>query len=123
MSEQAQKAQDGGGPLPNETWGGEYVSLTVTSVGARLEFNCAHALIAQRIELDTNGKFDVVGEYVLERGGPMRTGEKPDTHPARFYGEVRGSTMTLTVKLTDTGTVMPAFTLFKGGEPRLIKCL
>lgn len=123
MNEQAQKSQGGGGPLPNETWGGEYISLMVTSGGARLEFNCAHAIITQRIELDAGGKFDVAGEYVIERGGPQRAGEKPDAHPARFLGEVRGGTMTLTVKLTDTGTVMPAVNLIRGEEPRIIKCL
>lgn len=123
MNEQAQKALGKHGWLENGTWGGNHIGLKVTSDGAQLEFDCAHATIAQRFIIDDKGRFDVVGEYIRERGGPLRDGEKPDAHPARFFGEVRGRTMMLTVKLTDTGATIPTFTLVWGVEPRINKCL
>lgn len=109
--------------LATGIWGGEHVSLESTEGVARLEFDCAHATIPRRIEINADGNFDVRGEYVREHGGPQRDGERPDSHPARFSGKVRGSTMTLTVTLTDTGVEKGTFTLGHGREPQINKCL
>lgn len=123
MNKPTNETQRSGSPLAAGSWGGDHISLKVAGDSAQLEFDCAHATIVQQIKLDAGNKFDARGEYVRERGGPLRDGEKPETHPALFFGEVSGDKMTLTVKLTDTGAILPAFTLVKGAEPRINKCL
>jgi len=44
------------------------------------------------------------------------------THPARFSGQVIGSSMTLSVALTDTARVLGPVTLMYGKEPRMGAC-
>ena len=123
MNKPPLKTQPPGSLLLTDNWGGDHISLKIMGDGAALEFDCAHATIVQPIELDAHNRFDVRGEYVRERGGPLRDGEKPETHPALFSGEVSGDKMTLKVKLTDTGATLPTFTLNKGGVPQITKCL
>jgi len=104
------------------TWGGQHVRLEVTEDGARLEFDCAHGTIEQRIELDSNGRFEVQGTHTRERGGPARSGETPDRHPARYTGRVEGKVMTLVVTLTDTKETVGTFSLTFGERPELHRC-
>ncbi|MET0624203.1 MAG: hypothetical protein ABW250_14565 [Pyrinomonadaceae bacterium] len=112
-----------GRPLAAGTWGGEHISLESTAGTTRLEFDCAHATIPRPLELDDAGHFDERGEYVRERGGPLREGQRPESHPARFSGTIRGGEMTLTVTLTDTGAEIGTFNLGRGREPLITKCL
>ena len=105
------------------TWGGEHVGLTVTARGARVEFDCAHGSINQRLRLDRAKRFDVRGVFVAEHGGPVREGERPDSRPARYTGQVVGQTMTLTVTLEGENRPLGAFTLRRGQPPGLTKCL
>ena len=58
-----------------------------------------------------------------EHGGPVRDGEVADVHPAEYTGEVRGNRMTLTVRETDSGTVVGTFTLTRGANARIVRCL
>jgi hypothetical protein len=105
-------------------WGGRSVGLTVTAGGARVEFDCAHGSINQKMTLDADGRFDVAGTFVRERGGPVRMDEPSDKgSPARYSGKVEGKTMSLTLKLTDTNETIEALTLTHGQSPRLTKCL
>lgn len=104
------------------TWGGEHISLEVTDEGGQVEYDCAHGTVNQRIVPDAGGRFDVRGAHVREHGGPIRKGEAADSHPARFVGEIRGDTMTLTVTESDTKEVVGTFTLVFGQRPRVMKC-
>lgn len=104
------------------TWGGEHISLEVTDQGGRVEYDCAHGTVDQRIVPDARGCFDVRGTHVREHGGPVRRGETEDSHPARFAGEIQGDTMTLTVTESDTKEVVGTFTLVFGQRPRVMKC-
>jgi hypothetical protein len=104
------------------TWGGEHISLEVTDRGGRVEYDCAHGSIDQRIVLDSRGRFDVRGTHVREHGGPVRKDETEDSHPARFVGEIRGDTMTLTVTESDTKEAVGTFTLVFGQRPHVTKC-
>ena len=104
-------------------WGSRGVRLSVNEGGARIEYDCAHGEIAGALELDAEGRFTLTGTHTPERGGPVRVDEKPNTHPARYEGRVAGATMTLTVTLTDTGEQVGTFTLTRGTEGRLFKCL
>jgi hypothetical protein len=103
-------------------WGGEHISMRVTESGAEIEYDCAHGTIAYPLVLDGEGRFDVEGTHVRERGGPVRRGDKPDSHPARYTGSVNGQTMTLTVMLTETQETVDTFKLTEGNVGRVRKC-
>ena len=116
-------------PAPLEgAWGGEHVSLVVdpslSSTAALVEFDCATGRIDPPVRLGADGRFDVSGLYVQGHGGPVREGEPPDVHPARYAGAVRGSTMTLTVTVSDDPSrEAMRVTLEKGVSARVFKCL
>ena len=103
------------------TWGGPHVRLDVNSEGARVEFDCAHGTLDAPLVL-TDGRFDVAGTFVPERGGPVRIDEVERGQPARFSGRVEGTRMTLAVTLTDTKEALDTFTLAHGAEADLFKC-
>src|SRR4051794_9214747 len=54
--------------LPPGSWGGNQVSLEVTTSGATVEFFCAHGIIDKPVTLDSSGRFDAAGVYVRESG-------------------------------------------------------
>jgi hypothetical protein len=104
------------------TWGGEHIGLEVTDEGGRVEYDCAHGTIDQKIVADARGGFEARGTHVRERGGPVRKGEPEDRHPAVYQGQIKGDTMTLTVKESDTGESVGTFTLTLGRQPQIMKC-
>lgn len=104
-------------------WGGAHISLQVASGDATLEYDCAHGSIDGPLRTDRDGRFDVTGTHVLEHGGPVRQGEPPDAHPARYTGRTDGREMTLTVTLTDTGQRIGTFSLVRGQAGRILRCL
>jgi hypothetical protein len=103
-------------------WGGEHIRLQVTESGSSIEYDCAHGMMEQPLVLDAQGRFEVKGKHVRERGGPVRRDDKPDSHPARYTGSVEGKTMTLTVTLTDAPDATDTYTLIQGDQGRLFKC-
>ncbi|HEX9670781.1 MAG TPA: hypothetical protein VGC93_15015 [Thermoanaerobaculia bacterium] len=107
---------------PTGTWGGDHVLLEVTAGGAALELDCAHGTVEGPIRLDGEGRFDVGGTFVQERGGPVREGQE-NARPARYAGRVEGQTMTLTIAVGDGGDTLGPFELVRGRGPRLTKCL
>lgn len=104
-------------------WGGEHIALVVTDAGAAVEYDCAHGTIDGPVRAAAAGRFAASGTHVREHGGPIREGEAPDTHPADYTGQVRGDRMTLTVRETDTGVAVGTFTLRRGADARVFKCL
>src|SRR6185503_16271314 len=87
--------------LPAGLWGGQHISIDVSNKGAKIEYDCAHATIDRAIVLDGNGRFSVSGRQFQERGGPTRQGEQTG-YAVIFSGEVKGKTMTLTVRNSST---------------------
>jgi hypothetical protein len=104
-------------------WSGEQITMTVTDTATHLEFGCAHGDIAGALTLDGHGHFDATGTYVREHGGPIRPGELPDSHPATYAGSVSADTMTVMVRLNDTGELIGTFTLALGAPSRVVKCV
>ena len=102
-------------------WGGSNILLEVTEAGARVEFACAHGTLSKPLMLK-DGRFDVEGTFVRERGGPVREGEGEKGITARYRGEVSGEEMTFVLSLTDDGSDAETFKLTKGAHPRLFKC-
>jgi hypothetical protein len=116
----------GGEPKPNSlavgAWGGDRVRMEVTSSGAVLDYDCAHGTIDQPIVLDAQGRFDVTGVHVFERGGPILD-QPEDKHPARYTGSSNGTTLTLIVTITDRNEVVGTYKLTYGQQGRVMKCL
>ncbi len=104
-------------------WGGMHVALVIENDSATLEYDCGRGTIDEPIRLDRDGKFEARGVHIYEHGGPVRENEKPEMHPANYFGNVAGEVMTLTVKLSDTGDALGTFELKLGQVPRLFKCL
>ena len=119
--------------LPTGMWGGQHVRLDVTARGARVEFDCAHGTLEGPVTLDAGQRFDVRGTFTRERGGPTRippdaadgqtSDEGADTFPARYTGQVKGKSLTLTVAALDSGETLGTFSLGHGRQPVLTKCL
>jgi len=107
--------------VPVGDWGGARAGLTVEDKGARLELDCAHGTIGQRLTMDAKGAFQTDGRYFREHGGPTLRDEKNEGLAARYSGTVSGRSLTLTVKLGDGETLGP-YALALGRPPRLMKC-
>lgn len=110
------------GPIRPGDWGGEHIGLAVTQSGATLEYDCARGTIDEPL-VAAEGRFTAVGTHIREHGGPVREGEIPETHPARYDGRIDGETMVLEVTLTDSGEKLGSFGLVRGQSPRVLKCL
>ena len=104
-------------------WGGDHIGLLVSDSSATLEYDCAHGTIDEPIIPDDDGKFEVIGVHVFEHGGPIRLGEAADEHPALYKGNIVGNEMTLTVVLTDRKTEIGTFSLTRGVNALINKCL
>jgi hypothetical protein len=105
------------------SWGGEHVRAEVGKESVNFEFDCAHGASEGPLALAEDGRFDLEGFFVAERGGPVRRDQKEKRRPARYSGRVEGETMTLSVTLTESGDDVGTFTLTRGGAARLNKCL
>ncbi|MCZ6702251.1 MAG: hypothetical protein O6940_04330 [Ignavibacteria bacterium] len=105
------------------TWGGEHIGMTIVDSSITLEYDCAHGTIDEPINPDEQGRFEVKGIHIIEHGGPVRSDEIPDKHPALYKGQIEESVMTLTVVLTDMEIVIGEFTLTHGEYPQIYKCL
>ena len=114
-NERIQNAQAG-------TWGGAHVQMDVGGDGARLEFDCAHGATDGPLALGNDGRFDLAGYFVVERGGPVHKNREEKRLPARYSGRVEGKTMTLDVTLTEAGEHIGTFTLTLGQAGRLTRC-
>jgi hypothetical protein len=104
-------------------WGGSDIALTVGNTGSHLEFDCAHGDIPGPATVNGRNQFNLSGTFIREHGGPIQVGEVADSHLALYFGSVTASTMTLTVRLADTGEEIGPFTLSRGLAGRVVKCL
>jgi hypothetical protein len=104
-------------------WGGEHIGIVVSDSSATLEYDCAHGTIDEPIIPDAEGKFEASGVHVFEHGGPIRSDEIPDEHPALYKGHIVGNEMTFILIITDTDTEIGTFSLTRGVDPLIYKCL
>jgi hypothetical protein len=103
-------------------WGGDHVTMSIAGA-THFELDCAHGDIPAPLAIDDQRQFNTAGTFVREHGGPIRTGEVPDTHPASYSGSVTGDRMQLTIRLTDTNETFGTFSLTRGVQGRVVKCL
>jgi hypothetical protein len=111
-----------GETVPNGAWGGDHVVLTVTDNGGRAEFDCAHGTLDHPLRLDDRGRFSVAGTFVPEHGGPVRSGEVPESRPARYQGRLDRQKLEFTVTV-EGQTGQGPFTVTLGKGPKVTKCL
>lgn len=109
-------------PAEETVWGGPHVRMVLTSKGAEVEFDCAHGEIKAPVKGDADGRFDLPGTFVRERGGPIRADETESSEPVRYSGRIEGDKMTLTLTLADSKQKLDDFTLTRGSDGRLWKC-
>src|SRR5712691_2269708 len=102
-------------------WGGNHVTMVVAQAATHLEFDCAHGDIQGAIPVDTRSRFDVMGTFGREHGGPIRQDEVPDSHPATYSGSISSTTMTLTIQLNETKETIGTFTLTRDSPGRVVK--
>lgn len=103
------------------SWGGEGFGLEIAPDSASAVFTCAHGSLDTPIALDADGGFSAQGEYVREVGPAALR------NPARYVGVLTGSTLTLSVIVTDTlgqaGTyTVGPFVGTRDGVPRVFFC-
>ena len=105
------------------TWGGQHVRMEVAASSATLEYDCANGTITGPLTIDRRGRFSWRGTHTREHGGPIRVDEKTNSRPARYTGSTDGKKITLTVTLTDTNETVGTYTLVRGQQGRVFKCL
>ena len=106
--------------IPTGTWGGQHIQIKVGAKSATIEYDCATGVIQGPLTVDAKGNFNLRGTHRMMRGGPVRAGETPNDHPATYTGSIKGSTMTLNLKIGDSDA--ETFTLEKGKEGELVRC-
>ncbi|MGQ0639550.1 MAG: hypothetical protein ACT4P6_02085 [Gemmatimonadaceae bacterium] len=104
-------------------WGGTHIALDVAPNETAVELDCAHGTIHVPLTLDASGRFDVLGEFVRERGGPVRESEPLDKFPVRYRGVVDGNRMQLTIERVDSAQTLGSFSLRQGDHGTVFKCL
>lgn len=102
-------------------WGGDHLRLTLSDAGGELEYDCARGVMAEPLRPDANGAFDIRGFHFRGQGGPVRQHEPVDSVSARYTGTIRDNVMKLDVRLPSEN--LGPYTLAKGGEARVVRCL
>lgn len=109
-------------PFLSDQWGGPHVGLTLEGGGGRLVFDCAAGTIDEPIANVSGGRFEVQGTYMPGRGGPVRVGEIYISKKATYTGTVDKDVMKLSATLDD-GELIGPFTLSRGAQPQINRCL
>ena len=110
-----------GVPLTGE-WGGTHVGLKLSEAGGALEYDCAAGTIDEPLLPRLDGTFEVEGMHTPGWGGPERSGEVRPSFRTRYRGAVRGNRMSLQARV-ENGVALGPFTLVRGAEPIIFRCL
>lgn len=104
------------------TWGGENAGVIVGDSVTHVHVGCTFGDFKGVAPLDSEGRFNVAGSYVL-RAFPVQVGP---TLPAQFAGFISGNRLTLTVAVNDTVekkvVVLGPVTVTYGRDPRMGPC-
>lgn len=104
--------------VPSGTWGGDDGGLIISADGAHAHIGCTLGNVTGAISLDAEGRFDVAGTWNVD-AFPVDRGI---LHPARLSGWTDGRTLSLAVRLSDTGQSLGPVILTFGREPRMQNC-
>jgi hypothetical protein len=109
-------------PILTGQWGGQHVGLVLDGAIGTLEYDCASGTIDQAIVPAKDGRFVARGQHWTGQGGPVRVGQIFRSQRATYSGQVVKDRMTLNVTLED-GTAIGPFTLVRGAQPQIVRCL
>jgi hypothetical protein len=110
-----------GTPLTGQ-WGGRHVGLRLNETGGVLDYDCAAGTIDEPVMRRRDGRFEASGTHTPASGGPERVGEVRPTYRAYYTGAVRGQRMTLAARV-ENGVTLGPFTLVRGADPLIMRCL
>jgi hypothetical protein len=108
--------------LQSGSWGGQHIRIEVESNSATIDYDCANGTITGPFTIDSKGRFSWRGTHQREGPGPIRINRPPTSQPAIYTGSVKGTTMTLTVKLAGSDQDIGTYTLEQGRTGRVFKC-
>jgi len=94
-------------PEASGVWGGIEASLALTSSGGSVSHPCGSRTIDSRWTIG---------------GGPLPSEGRPP-HPARHFGQIPGTALTLSVIVTDLGDTLGPYQLTRGGPEVMEPCL
>ena len=103
-------------------WGGQHVGLELGETNGRIDYDCAAGTIDGPIIPRGDGNFEALGTHIPGHGGPDRVGEIRAAYRTRYSGVVKGDRMTLRARM-ENGALLGPFTLRRGAEPMLMRCL
>jgi hypothetical protein len=103
-------------------WGGPHIGLVLNASGGTIEYDCAAGRLTEPLIAQPSGDFEVQGTHSPGHGGPAIEGEVLPTYRARFTGRVRGDRMTFAGRV-ENGVLLGPFTLRRGAEPGIFRCL
>ena len=103
-------------------WGALHIRIDVGKNSATIDYDCANGTIEGPLTFDSKGRFTWHGTHRREGPGPIRVGHEFKGSSALYTGSIKGDTMTLTVKLTDSNEVVDTYTLKRGSFGRVFKC-
>jgi len=109
--------------LPSGNWGGQHIGLVATDTGATIEYDCARGEISGPLRLGAAGEFTWEGTHYPGHGGPVRVDEPPNAHPARYVGRASAEAMEMTLTLVDGTQAPQTFTLTRGANAGVFRCL
>lgn len=109
-------------PQLSGSWGGRGAGLVLEGGLGRLVYDCASGTVDTAILPGKDGRFSAEGTHRPGQGGPVRVGQIFTSHRATYAGEVQGEQMTLRV-VVENGDVLGPFTLTRGAEPQILRCL
>ena len=110
------------GPAVTGDWGGEHVGLNLTSTGGTLEYDCAAGTMIGPLIINRDGTFIAEGSHTPGWGGPAIEAQRLPSYRVRYSGSVRGNAMSLQGR-GENGIVLGPFTLRRGVEPIITRCL
>jgi len=103
-------------------WGGEHVGLNLTSTGGMLKYDCAAGTMSGPLMINRAGTFIARGTHTPGRGGPVIQGQRLPSYRVRYNGRVRDNTMSLQGRV-ENGVLLGPFTLRRGAQPMITRCL
>lgn len=103
-------------------WGGPHIGMMIGATETQIDYDCARGEIRGPIVPARAGRFEVEGTHTPGQGGPDIQGQVLPTYRVRFSGAVRGEEMALTGRV-ENGVLLGPFTLRRGAEPGLFRCL
>ena len=103
-------------------WGGPHVSLLVEGGLGTIEYDCASGTIDTLVIPAPDGSFTATGTHRPGQGGPIRVGQIFISYRAIYSGTVKKDQMTLSARVED-GTMIGPFSLVRGSQGQLTRCL